>query len=59
MIISLDLQLRVVIKALREVVAPALDPANELAKEQLGLSIATLAVVQARLPYLHAGLRQD
>ena len=59
MIISLDLQLRVVMKALREVVAPALDPANHLAEEQLGLSIATLAMVQSRLPYIHVASRQE
>lgn len=59
MVPGLDLQLRVVIKALHDVVAPALDPANQLAQEQLGLSLATLAFVQSRLPYLHAGSRQQ
>lgn len=59
MVISLDLQLRVVLKALREVVAPAVDPTNQLAAEQLALSIATLAMVQSRLPYIHAGSRQE
>lgn len=59
MVISLDLQLRVVLKALREVVGPAVDPANQLAAEQLALSIMTLAMVQSRLPYIHAGSRQE
>lgn len=59
MVPGLDLQLRVVMKALRDVVAPAVDPANQLAQEQLGLSLATLAMVQSRLPYLHAGSRRE
>lgn len=46
-----DLQLKVVIKALRDTVMPALDPAQSTAIEQLGLSIATLEMVRARSPY--------
>ena len=42
MVPDADLQLSVVIKALSEVVAPAVDPANRLAVEQLHLSIATI-----------------
>lgn len=51
---DLDLQLKVVIKALRDTVMPALDPKQAAAAEQLGLSIATLAMVRERLPYLAA-----
>jgi hypothetical protein len=53
------LQLRVVIKALRDVIAPAIDPDNRVAAEQLHLSIATLSLMEARLPLLHRGARQE
>ena len=43
-----DLQLRVVIRALREVVADAIDPANPAALEQLRTSIALLELLAAR-----------
>src|SRR3546814_17918669 len=55
MIPDLDLQLQVVIKALKDTVMPAVDPAHRMAIEQLGLSIATLSMVRERLPL--AGLR--
>jgi hypothetical protein len=54
-----DLQLRVVIKALRDVVAPAVDTANRPAIEQLQLSIATLGLLKARLPLLHQCARRE
>src|SRR3546814_17934705 len=56
MIPDLDLQLQVVIKALKDTVMPAVDPAHRMAIEQLGLSIATLSMVRERLPL--AGLRE-
>lgn len=56
MVPELDLQLQVVIKALRDTVMPAVDPAHRMAVEQLGLSIATLSMVRERLPF--AGLRE-
>src|SRR3546814_19527781 len=56
MIPDLDLQLQVVIKALKDTVMPAVDPAHRMAIEQLGLSIATISLVRARLPL--AGLRE-
>jgi hypothetical protein len=56
MVPDLDLQLQVVIKALRDTVMPAVDPAHRVAVEQLGLAIATLAMVRERLPL--AGLRE-
>src|SRR3546814_5642901 len=46
----------VVIKALKDTVMPAVDPAHRMAIEQLGLSIATLSMVRERLPL--AGLRE-
>jgi hypothetical protein len=59
MVPDADLQLRVVIKALRDVVSPAVEPANRLAMEQLQLSIATLGLLQARLPLLHQCARRE
>lgn len=50
MVPDLDLQLQAAIKALTDTVAPAVDPANRMAVEQLGLAIATLAMVRGRLP---------
>jgi septal ring factor EnvC (AmiA/AmiB activator) len=54
MIPEIDVQLAAVIKALGDNVAPALDPANPMAAEQLHL-----AMVRQRLPDLHANLRRD
>ena len=48
MLPDIDLQLRTVIKALRDVVMPALEPGNPMAAEQLRVSIATLELVQNR-----------
>ena len=46
---DIELQLQTVIKALAEVVAPAVDGTNKAAIEQLHLSIATLAMAQDRV----------
>jgi len=54
-----DLQLRVVIKALEEVVAPAVDPENQLAVEQLRLSLATLGMVRDRVPFVEKCARKE
>ncbi|MES2493355.1 MAG: hypothetical protein V4579_08765 [Pseudomonadota bacterium] len=59
MVPDAELQLGVVIKALRDVVAPAVDPDNKLALEQLHLSIATVGLVQRGLPLAHARARQE
>jgi hypothetical protein len=59
MVPDIDLQLRVVIKALREVVAPAVDPNNKLALEQFHLSLATLGFVESRLPLVRKRVRQE
>lgn len=50
MVPDLDLQLQTAIKALSDNVKPAVDPADKVATEQLGLVIATLAMVRDRLP---------
>ncbi|KQX24245.1 MULTISPECIES: hypothetical protein [unclassified Sphingomonas] len=54
-----DLQLRVAIKALRDVVMPSLDPENALANEQLQLTLATLEMVRSRLPMVHEVARKE
>jgi len=59
MVPDAELQLAVVIKALRDVVAPAVDPGNKPAIEQLHLSIATIGLVQRGLPLAHARARQE
>lgn len=46
---DIELQVQVVIKALTEVVSPAIDATNKAAIEQLNLSIATLQFVQDRV----------
>ena len=50
MIPDLELQLSVTIKALRDVVLPAIDPGNGVATEQTHLALATLGMVRAHLP---------
>ena len=50
MIQSLDKQLQVVIRALGDVVAPALEGGEKHVLEQLHVSVATLAFVLKRLP---------
>lgn len=47
---TLDRQLQVVLRALGEVVAPALSGADGHVQEQLQLSMATLGFVAARMP---------
>jgi hypothetical protein len=59
MVPDTHLQLTVVIKALRDVVAPAVDPEDKLAVEQLHLSIATLSLVQSWLPLGHRRARRE
>ncbi len=54
-----DLQLRVVIKALQDVVVPAVDPANQLAVEQIRLSLATLEMVRSRVPLVDKCARKE
>ncbi len=50
MIQSFDVQLQVTLRALEEVVAPALGGAEKHVVEQLMLSIATIGFVKTRLP---------
>lgn len=48
--LSLDVQLQVALRALNEVVAPALGDAEKHVVEQLHLAIATISFVKLRLP---------
>ena len=50
MVPDLDLQLQTAIKALGDNVKPAVDPDDKVAVEQLGIVMATLAMVRERLP---------
>lgn len=45
-----DIQLRSIIKALSEVVRPAIDPSNGPASEQLHIAVALLTLMEQRLP---------
>lgn len=59
MIPDIELQLQVVIKSLKDNVLPAVDGDNELAQQQIQLSLATLQIVSDHLPLVHLALRQD
>jgi hypothetical protein len=54
-----DNALRASIKALEEVVAPAVDPGDPLAAEQLQLVIHTLGFLRDRIDHIHARARFD
>lgn len=54
-----DVGLRAVLKALNDIVAPALDPADFLAQEQLRLSVDYIAFLRRRLDLLHGRERFD
>ena len=49
----LDTAFRAAASALRDVVAPSVDPENPLAREQLQLVIGWLDFARGRLPFLH------
>jgi hypothetical protein len=59
MIQSFNTQLQVAIRALREVVAPALNPSEKQSIEQLHLSLATLEFMRTRLPYARRYYRME
>lgn len=59
MVPNIDVQLQAVIKALRDVVAPAIDVSNPQAREQLHLSIATLDMLRSHIPLVHACARRE
>lgn len=59
MILSFDTQLQVSLRALREVVGPALKDGEKQAAEQLHLAIATLDFMRQRLPYARRYFRLE
>lgn len=59
MVPDLELQLAAAIKALREVVAPAVDPANGVALEQLHLATATVDFVRSRMEFRHGRIVRE
>lgn len=54
-----EFQIQTVIKALNDVVLPALDPGNKLAQEQIQLAIGTLHLVLKRAPLRYRYERND
>ena len=46
-------QLQTVIKAMTDVILPAVDPNNKLAQEQAGLVIAILNLIAQRMPLIY------
>jgi hypothetical protein len=59
MIQSADVQLQVVLRALSDVVAPALASAEKHIVEQLHLSMATIGFVKTRLPDMRRFFRME
>jgi PIN domain nuclease of toxin-antitoxin system len=59
MIPDIEVQLQSVIKSLKDNVLPAVDAENELAQQQIQLSMATLGIVQEHLPLVHSVVRKD
>ena len=59
MIPDIQLQLKSVAKSLKDNVLPAVDPNNELAQQQIQLSIATLEIAVNNLPLIHSVMRKD
>lgn len=57
--ISPTLQLHTAIKALTDVVLPAVDPANKLAQEQVQLVIGTLNILVQRYPLIYRYQRDE
>ncbi len=45
-----DIQIQTVIKALKDVIVPAIDPANKLAVEQAHLAMGLLTLLAAQMP---------
>ena len=56
---DIELQLQVIVKSLKDNVAPAIDKDNQLAQEQMHLSLAALQFTIEHLPFVHAYLQKD
>lgn len=59
MIPDIQLQIKSVIKSLKDNVLPSVDADNELAQQQIQLSMATLEMALNNLPVIHGTLRKD
>lgn len=54
-----ELALQAALKSLTEVIAPAVDPGDKMAQEQIGLVIGVLTLVKSRLPLAFAYDRDE
>ena len=54
-----SLQIQVMIKAMEQVVVPSVDPVNKIAHEQASLVLATLRVLEQRMPLWRNYLRDE
>lgn len=59
MIPDIDVQLQVIIKSLKDNVLPAVDSGNQLAQQQIQLSLAALDITRNHLPLVHSLMRRD
>jgi len=59
MIPDIEVQLQSIIKSLKDNVLPAIDQNNQLAQQQIQLSLATLEITLGHLPLVHRVVRAD
>ena len=59
MIPDIEVQLQVIIKSLKDNVVPAIDTENELAQQQIQLSLAELDITLGHFPLVHSTMRKD
>ena len=59
MIPDIEVQLQVIIKSLKDNVVPAIDSENQLAQQQIQLSLAALEITLGHLPMAHSVMRKD
>lgn len=50
---GIDLRLRTMMKALADVVMPAIDPGNRMAQEQAGIILGSLDMLREQIDYAH------
>ena len=50
---SIDLRLRAMIKAMKESIAPAIDPSNQTALEQAKVVAGSLDLIRQQIDYVH------
>lgn len=59
MIPDIELQLQAIVKSLKDNVAPAVEASNQLAQQQMQLSLAALEITLEHLPLVHGLVRRD